>query len=66
MQTAFSTDVDMDKDFKERPLSESSVSHKLADIQKRCSELLDEPAGLELTLDEPQPFIDSGNPYNRG
>lgn len=58
----------MDMDFKERPLSESSVSHKLADIQKRCSELLNEPGGLELTLEEPlaRPALDNGNPYNRG
>ncbi len=58
----------MDKDFKKIPLSESSVSHKLADIQRRCSELLKEPGGLELTLEEPQPqpALDNGNPYNRG
>jgi hypothetical protein len=56
----------MDKEFKDVPLSESNVSLKLADIQKRCSELLDEPGGLELTLEEPVLALDSGNPYNRG
>ena len=35
------------------PLSESSVSHKLELIQRRCSQLLDQPDSLELTLEEP-------------
>jgi len=49
------------------PLSESSVSLKLEEIQRRCSELMDEPnALLELTLEEP-PVADpySNDPYNR-
>ena len=37
----------------ETPLSESSVSLKLELIRKRCSELLDQPESLELTLEEP-------------
>ena len=57
----------MQKDFNEIPLSESNVSLKLADIQKRCSELLAESGDpLELTLEEPLPSTDDGNPYNRG
>ena len=58
----------MDKDFKHIPLSESNVSLKLADIQKRCSELLTDPDQLvELSLEEePAPAPDSGNPYDRG
>jgi hypothetical protein len=35
------------------PLSKSSVSHKLELIQRRCSEFLDQPDSLELTLEEP-------------
>ena len=31
------------KELMETPLSESSVSLKLESIQKRCSELMDEP-----------------------
>ena len=49
------------------PLSESSVSLKLEEIQRRCNELMDEPnALLELTLEEPalaDPY--SNDPYNR-
>jgi hypothetical protein len=52
------------------PLSESSVSLKLAEIQKRCSELMDEPDALtELTLEEPGegPVMHAADndPYNR-
>jgi hypothetical protein len=43
----------MDNNDKETPLAESSVSLKLELIRKRCSELLDQPDSLELTLEEP-------------
>jgi hypothetical protein len=43
----------MDKKNTDTPLSESSVSLKLELIQRRCTELLDEPDSLELTLEEP-------------
>jgi hypothetical protein len=43
----------MDKKDMDTPLSESSVSLKLELIQRRCTELLDEPDSLELTLEEP-------------
>ena len=57
----------MDKDFRDRPLSESQVSHKLAEIQKRCSELLEESDdSLELSLEEPISRPDDNNPYNHG
>ena len=57
----------MEKDFNDIPLSQSNVSLKLADIQKRCSELLeDSEDSLGLTLEEPAAFTDDGNPYNRG
>jgi len=50
----------------ETPLSQSSVSMKLELIQKRCSELMDEPdAMLELAIDEPaaeDPH--ASDPYN--
>lgn len=49
----------------ETPLSQSNVSLKLEEIQKRCSELLDEPEGLsELTLEEAILEPDSNDPYN--
>ena len=48
------------------PLSQSSVSLKLEEIQKRCSELMDEPEGLsDLTLEEPVLEPESSDPYNR-
>lgn len=60
----------MDKDFDQIPLSRSNVSLKLANIQKRCTQLLDEPDELtELTLEEPrlEPVEDGPyDPYDRG
>lgn len=48
------------------PLSQSSVSLKLEEIQRRCSELLDEPDGLsDLTLEEAVVEPEAGDPYNR-
>jgi hypothetical protein len=58
-------DRKMQKDFSDIPLSESNVSLKLADIQRRCAELLDD-GGLELMLEDPIMPKESGNPYNRG
>ena len=54
-----------DKDF-DTPLSASSVTLKLEMIQKRCSELMDDPDSLELALEE-SPAADprAGDPYNR-
>lgn len=49
------------------PLSQSSVTLKLEEIQKRCSELLASPDALELTLEEPaaesKRSDDRYNPY---
>ncbi len=57
----------MQKDFNKIPLSESNVSLKLADIQRRCTELLQESGdSLELSLEEPVVRADDNNPYNRG
>ena len=60
-------DRKMHKDFNEIPLAESNVSLKLADIQRRCAELIqDTGESLELSLEEPVVLPDSNNPYNRG
>ena len=61
------TPVSMDTKDMETPLSQSSVSLKLEEIQKRCSELMDEPDALmELTLEEPVAANPRSNdPYNR-
>ena len=57
----------MDKEFKDIPLSQSNVSLKLADIQKRCSDLIDDPDYLGgLSLEEPVAGPDNGDPYGRG
>lgn len=57
----------MEKDFNDDiPLSESNVSLKLADIQKRCSQLLQGTENsLELTLEEAVVPSDAFNPYDR-
>lgn len=53
--------------FKDIPLSESTVSRKLADIQKRCSELMQESADAgDLSLEDASGEHDSNNPYRRG
>jgi hypothetical protein len=50
------------------PLSQSNVSLKLSEIQKRCEELMDEELN-ELCLEEAvgpvAPVSNSYNPYNR-
>ena len=57
----------MTKDFNDTPLSESNVSLKLADIQKRCSDLIEDPDNMDgLSLEEPAVEPDKNNPYNRG
>ena len=59
-------DDDTEKDTNSVPLSESSVSHKLAEIQKRCSELLRDTAiSDDLTIEEPAIVADPFDPYNR-
>ncbi len=60
----------MDREIRDEPLSESSVSLRLAEIQKRCSELISEPDGLDgLTLegeDTAPGDLHGFNPYNHG
>ena len=60
-------DGKMNKQFEDAPLSESNVSLKLAEIQKRCSQLIDDPDEFGgLSLEEPTIEADSNNPYSRG
>jgi len=57
----------MNKDFDEITLAESNVSLKLAEIQRRCSELLSHPDQLGgLSLEDSSDTSDDSNPYNRG
>jgi hypothetical protein len=47
-------------------LSQSSVSLKLEEIQRRCRELTEEPEGLlELSLEDAVADPTAGDPYNR-
>ena len=49
----------------DEPISETSVSIKLAEIQKRCNKLMEEPEdALELTLDEADKPGDNADRYN--
>jgi hypothetical protein len=56
----------MEVDSTEAPLSESNVSLKLAEIQLRCREFLNDDSSLELTLEEPATIQDGCNPYDLG
>lgn len=59
----------MEEKFRTRPLSESSVSHKLSEIQERCTRLLQESEWLDdlaLEGDAPAEAPDRNDPYNRG
>lgn len=59
-----------EKDFEDLddvPLSQSNVSLRLADIQRRCSQLIDgEDDFGGLSLEEPASAKDDSNPYDRG
>ena len=59
----------MDKDYYDNHLSHSDVTLRLADIQKRCTQLLEEGSdetGLCLVLEDPNAKADDNNPYDRG
>ena len=59
----------MDTDYKDVPLSESNVSLKLTEIQKRCNDLMQTPDSLEeLSLEEEETVVvpQLCDPYNRG
>jgi hypothetical protein len=48
------------------PFSHSSVSLKLEEIQKRCSDLMESPDSmLELSLEEATTEAEHSDPYNR-
>jgi len=67
MQTNVKMDRKMQKDLNDTTLAESNVSLKLADIQRRCTELLQESGdSLELSLEDPIVSRDDNNPYNHG
>lgn len=58
---------DLDTEYKDAPLSETSVTTKLSLIQRQCSELLDDDNEFGgLSLEEPLPENDNTNPYDRG
>ncbi len=62
-------DKKMDKDFYDNHLSHSDVTLRLADIQKRCTQMLEESSdetGLCLVLEDPNAKPDDTNPYDRG
>ena len=66
-ETGASMDDNMEKDDTPVPLSESSVSHKLAEIQQRCADLLQDSASSnDLTIEEPALVCNAFDPYNRG
>jgi hypothetical protein len=53
--------------FDDVPLSESSVTLKLAEIQKRCSDLIKDPEFEGLALEDSSSFESDKNfPYSRG
>ena len=56
----------MDKEDDLQPLSESSVSLKLAMIQKRCSELATDDGLGGLTLEDMAEPKENTNPYDFG
>jgi hypothetical protein len=48
------------------PLSQSNVSLKLTDIQRRCSDLIEAPDDLGgLSLEDTSIESDNSNPYNQ-
>ena len=47
-------------------LADTHVSFKLAEIRRRCSQLMSDPDALELTLEEPVGQPDGTNPYDLG
>ena len=50
----------------EVPLAQSSVTLQLEQIQRRCSQLMEDgDDGLELTLEEPVNEPSANDPYNK-
>ena len=60
-------EVKMNKNFKDVPLSESNVSLKLADIQKRCLPMRRKTDVIEgLVLEESVHKPENDDPYSLG
>ncbi len=60
-------EVKMNKNYKDVPLSESNVSLKLADIQRRCSLMRRKTDVIEgLVLEESLHNPKNDDPYSRG
>ncbi len=61
-------DETMDKDFNEHAITHSDVTLRLADIQKRCTQLLEETGdetAICLVLEDPNADPnDNNNPYD--
>ena len=57
----------MNNKYDDVPLSETSIPLGLAEIQRRCTIIIENPAELSaLSLEEPPVVADHNNPYNRG
>jgi hypothetical protein len=57
----------MTQNNKELTLEETNVSLNLADIQRRCWQLINNPDELgDLSLEDPPLGADNTNPYDRG
>ena len=56
----------MTNDRNDITLAESSVSLRLAEIRRRCSQFYSEPDTLELSLEEPAEEAVGTNPYDLG
>lgn len=47
------------------PLSDSTIPTSLAEIRRRCSDLLDDDSALNLALEEGEEKSQAFNPYDR-
>ena len=57
----------MIQDNEEHTLEDAQATLRLADIQRRCSQLLKNPDGFDgLALEDPPQGMDQTNPYDRG
>ncbi len=57
----------MNKELEDIPPWQSNASLRLADIQKRCSELLEDPDELSgLSLEDSVAESDNNDPYSSG
>lgn len=49
----------------DQPLSDSTIPTSLADIRRRCSDLLSDDSALNLSLEDGEPGDQAFNPYDR-